>query len=487
MPFSCEAPQALTLSACCENAVSFTLFYPSVERFHLPEKKDTMPTVQDAFHMLDVGNNCFIQNQLEDAERCYRQAIEWHPNYPQALTNLGSVLQEKGLLNEAIEYHKRAIRVDPHWVDAYYNLGNACREIGDHQLAIDSFEQALRLRPDFAQAHLNLGLTLLLVGRYREGLAHYEWRFACGQPALRPFTEPRWDGGEYPGKRLLIYTEQGFGDILMFARFIAKAAERSRMRVIFECPATIHPILSSVSGVDEWIEQGAILPSFDMQISLLSLPFACQTELDSIPSSDRYLKASSSLSAYWQSKLAPCTGFRIGIAWQGDPTYRWDSLRSLPLRMFLPLAQVDGVRLISLQKGFGSEQIEETRPLFDIYDCGDQLDRAHGAFMDTAAIMDHLDLVISPDTAVIHLAGALGVPAWLVLPTIPHWPWLLHGSETVWYPQVRIFRQEPTPDREQTTTGAPSVPEMASLGLSPWLGVFESMERKLRSMVLNRF
>jgi len=402
--------------------------------------------MQDAFAILEAGNSLFQQNRLAEAERCYRQAIEWHPKYPQAYTNLGSVLQEKGLLSEAIAHHQHAVCLNPDWVDALYNLGNAAKEFGDNELAIQSFERAIALRPDFAQAHLNLGLTLLLMGRLREGWRNYEWRFACGQPSPRSFQQPRWDGTAAPSKTLLVYAEQGFGDILMFSRYLPLVKRLSHMQLVFECPIAMRSILQSIDEVDQFVSPGEALPQFDFQVPLLSLPYVCQTEFQSIPSgasslSSSYLSPNHELVEKWKPRFASKKKLKVGIAWQGDPTYRWDHLRSVPLKLFEPLGNLPNIELVSLQKGRGSEQLSDVVSSFPIEDLGETLDVANGAFTDTAAIMTHLDLVISPDTAIVHLAGALGVPTWLMLPTVPHWVWWLDRTDSPWYPSTRLFRQ----------------------------------------------
>lgn len=403
-------------------------------------------TKHDAFAMLEMGNSLFFQNQLDEAERCYRQAIQMHPNYPQAFTNLGSILQEKGFLQEAIDCHQHAVQLDPNWVDALYNLGNASKELGDNELAIQCYEKAIALRPGFAQAHLNLGLALLLEGKLSDGWSHYEWRFSCNQPPQRAFQVPKWIGDIHPGKTLLVHAEQGFGDILMFARYLRLAKQISQAQVLLECPKTLIPILQSVAGVDQFLALGEPLPWFDFHIPLLSLPHVFQTNLNTIPSSPSYLTPDHERMEHWRTRFDSKTKMKIGIVWQGDPTYRWDHLRSLPLRLFESIGRLPNVQLFSLQKGYGTEQINDPNLGFPIDDLGGRLDESGGAFMDTAAVMTHMDLVIAPDTAVAHLAGAMGVPTWLLLPTIPHWVWMLDRDDTPWYPSMRLFRQSAKQD-----------------------------------------
>jgi cytochrome c-type biogenesis protein CcmH/NrfG len=391
---------------------------------------------------LELGNCYFMQNRLDDAVDCYQQAIRLRPSYPQAFTNLGSIYQERGQLERAISHHQQALRLDPSLIDANYNLGNAFKELGHNASAAASFRIALQLNPDFAQAHLNLGLTLLLMGQLEEGWPHYEWRFRCGQPKPRVFDKPRWYGAPQPGKTLLVYTEQGYGDILMFSRYLLQLRSQSGMQVVLECPPAMKPILSRLPGIDRIVSHGSELPEFDFEVPLLSLPGCYQTTLGTIPSVQTYLSADPSLHEKWRHILGSRPEFKIGIAWQGDPTYRWDHLRSVPLRFFAKIAKLDGVQIYSLQKGHGTNQIGENSELFTVNELGGRVDVEHGAFMDSAAIMKHLDLVISPDTAIVHLAGALGVPTWLALPTVPHWPWMMDREDSPWYASMRLFRQK---------------------------------------------
>ncbi|MEO8495197.1 MAG: tetratricopeptide repeat-containing glycosyltransferase family protein [Planctomycetota bacterium] len=390
---------------------------------------------------LDLGNCLFLQKRFDEAAASYRRALQLRPDYPQAHTNLGSVLQEQGQLETAVACHREAARIDSQFVDAHFNLANACKELGRNVEAVAGYTAALRLRPNFAEAHLNLGLVLLLMGRLEEGWPHYEWRFQCGQPVPRSFAAPQWDGSSLPGQTLLVHAEQGCGDILMFVRYNGLVKRASGMRIVLECPAAMMRLLSQLPDVDQWVARGSELPDFDAHAPLLSLPAICRSSLATIPAEVPYLAADATLRETWQRRLNRPHTFNIGIAWQGDPTYRWDRLRSIPLERFSPLADIEGVRLYSLQKGPGTEQLHDIEGWFSVDDLGGQLDNSSGAFMDTAAVMMNLDLVISPDTAVAHVAGALGVVTWLVLPTVPHWPWMLDREDTPWYPTMRLFRQ----------------------------------------------
>jgi Tfp pilus assembly protein PilF len=391
------------------------------------------------FH-LELGNVYYHQRRLDEAADCYRSALRLRPEYPQAHTNLGSVLQEQGRLAEAEECHRQALRLDPSFFDALFNLGNALKEQGHDGEAEATYRDALKLRPDFAGVHMNRGMALLRLGRLEEGWPEYEWRFQLRQPALRFADRSLWDGSPPAGRTILLHAEQGMGDFLMFVRY-APLVRHLGARVVLECLPGATRLLAGGPEVDALVSRGAPVPEFDIHAPLLSVPRLVGTRLETIPAEIPYLHADPGLVAEWRERLAPVEGFKVGIAWQGDPTYRWDRQRSIPLAQFVPLASIAGVRLFSLQKGPGVEQLGGMEGWLAIDDLGGRLDEQAGAFMDTAAVMMNLDLVISPDTVIAHLAGALGVPTWLALAADPHWPWLMDRDDTPWYPTMRLFRQ----------------------------------------------
>jgi Flp pilus assembly protein TadD len=413
---------------------------------------------------LDLGNCLYFQENREEASAAYTRALQLKPDYEQAHTNLGTILQDRGFLDEAVMHHRQALQVNPDFFDAHYNLANALKEMGQNEEAADSYRRALGLRPGFPGAHLNLGMVYLLLGEYEEGWPHYEWRWQCNQPPPRGFPQPLWDGSPLAGKTILLHAEQGLGDTMLFVRY-AEMVKQSGGRVVLECSRSLIPLLRSLPGPDELVARGAPLPNFDVHAPLLGLPGIFRTSLATVPARAPYLFADPDLCRYWQGEMdsgdlhpplvtsvdpkksraeTPRLGraFRVGIAWQGDPTYRWDRQRSIPLSSFAPLAGVEGVQLISLQKGPGSEQLAESAGRFPVLDLAPRLDMTTGTFMDTAAVMKNLDLVIAPDTAVTHLAGALGVPAWVPLASNPHWLWMLGRDDSPWYPTLRLFRQQ---------------------------------------------
>jgi hypothetical protein len=250
----------------------------------------------------------------------------------------------------------------------------------------------------------------------------------------RHFRQPMWNGESLGGKTILLYAEQGLGDTIQFVRY-ASIVKQHGGTVVVECQKPLVGLLEGCPGVDQLVAQGDDLPAFDVQAPLLSVPGILGTSVETIPARAPYLFAKAARVEPWRERLID--GFKIGIAWQGNPAFRGDPFRSIPLRCFAPLAEIPGVCLVSLQKGAGTEQLAEVRDLFPVIELGSRLDD----FLDTAAVMGHLDLVITSDTAPAHLAGALGVPVWVALSFAPDWRWLLDRCDSPWYPTMRLFRQ----------------------------------------------
>jgi hypothetical protein len=253
------------------------------------------------------------------------------------------------------------------------------------------------------------------------------------------YPQPLWDGSPVEGQTILLHPEQGLGDIIQFLRYAPLVQERGAT-VLLGCPSHLRGLLANCRGIDRLIPDGP-LPPFDVHAPLGSLPGIFGTTPATVPGTVPYLFADAELTAHWQQELNHFSGFKIGIGWQGNPKYWGDALRSIPLIHFEPLARVKGVHFFSLQKGPGTDQLGAVANGFPVMDLGSKLDEASGAFMDTAAIMKNLDLVITSDTAIAHLAGALGVPVWVALPLVPNWRWLLHREDSPWYPTMRLFRQ----------------------------------------------
>ena len=388
----------------------------------------------------NLGNALKEQGGLTDAIACYRQAVRFNPNYAEAYRNLGNALKDQGDLDEAVTCNQRSLELNPNFAEAHVNLGNALKEQGKFGEAIDAYRRALTLKPDYALAHWNLSVVALLVGDWELGWQEYEWRFKVKDFPSRKFHQPAWNGQPLNGKTILLYSEQGLGDTLQFVRY-APLVKQFGGTVILQCHKALFHLLQNVPGVDNLITEADETPAFDMHAALMSLPGIFKTNIDTIPATVPYLSASEPLVEKWKSRLSAYKGFKIGINWQGSVTFRGDRFRSIPLQNFAPLSQVPNVHLISLQKGVGATQLADVQDLFPVVDFADELDQHSGPFMDTAAVIKNLDLVVTSDTSIAHLAGALSVPTWVVLPPVPDWRWLLNRADNPWYPTIKLFRR----------------------------------------------
>jgi tetratricopeptide (TPR) repeat protein len=379
------------------------------------------------------------QGDVDGAIAAYEQALRLNPGAADAHNNLGNALAQKGQYEAAEMCFRQALRLKPEYAEGYSNLGNVLRDSGRHAEALACFEQALRLNPDHVESHFNRALEFLRTGNFTAGWAEFEWRWRLKEFHPLSFPQPRWDGSPLAGRTVLLYGEQGLGDTLQFVRFAPLVRQRGG-RVILACAASLHPLLARTPGIDQLAPVNGPFPDFDVQTPLLSLGGVLQVTLAHLPAEVPYVFPDPDLVERWGGDLAGLPGFKVGIAWQGNPGQRVDRWRSFPLRVFSPLARMPGVRLVSLQKGLGTEQLRQV-PSWPVTDLGSRLDEGTGAFLDTAAVMKHLDLVVTCDTAVAHLAGALGVPVWVPLPYAADWRYLLEREDSPWYPTMRLFRQ----------------------------------------------
>jgi tetratricopeptide (TPR) repeat protein len=388
----------------------------------------------------NLGKAYLELRRYSEAEASARRALDLAPEHADAWANLGSALQRLGRLDEAVACCQKAVAYQPQSPDAHLNLGAAFSALGRVQEAVASFDQALRLRPGFPDAHWGRSLALLQEGDFEHGWPEYEWRWQCKPFPSRSLPQLLWDGSPLRDKTIFIYAEQGLGDTIQFVRYAPLVKQRGG-RVILACHDVLIPLLRSCKGVDELLPLSQYAPRFDVHAALMSLPMLCGTTLATVPADVPYLSVGDDLVEEWRRELDRLPGFKVGIAWQGDPSYSLDALRSIPLGYFASVARVPEVSLVSLQKGPGANQLAEAKESFRVADWADRLDLAHGAFMDTAAIMKGLDLVICSDSAVAHLAGALGVPVWIALPSSVEFRWLLDREDSPWYPTMRLFRQ----------------------------------------------
>jgi FkbM family methyltransferase len=388
-----------------------------------------------------LGIACHDQDRFDQAVAAYRRAIELQPHFPVAFNNLGNTFRLQRKLNESIACFDRAIEQKPDYVNAHKNKGTALTWEGHLDEAVACYQRALEIAPDDAETHKNLGVLSLLRGRFEEGWAEYEWRWKTPETSLPAFSQPLWDGSSLDGKTILLTSEQGLGDVVHFIRYAAVLKQRFDCRVIAACPRPLLPLLASCAGIDDLIASGETPAEFDMFAPLLSVPGILGDNLQTFPADIPYLAFDAERVSHWQQVLQAFGGCKIGIAWQGNPKHQADRMRSIPLDAFLPLAKLKGFQLFSLQKGPGEEQLETLAGRLDIVPLGHCLDEGEGAFMDTAAVLQNLDLLITSDTAIAHVAGALGVRTWVALSHVPDWRWLLDRDDSPWYPTMRLFRQ----------------------------------------------
>ncbi len=419
------------------------------------------------------------KGQIEEAISYYQKAIGQNPNHAGAYYNLGVAFQEKELIDQAILHYEIAIGLKQDFIDAHHNLGVAFKEKGqfddalicfqrvlqlkeDHAgayynvgnvlVAKGSFDEAMKfylkaieLEPENADAHWNTALLNLLSGNFGEGWKGYEWRWKLkGVMAGRQFSQPLWDGSDMNGRTILLYAEQGFGDTLQFIRYAPLVAKRGA-KVAVECQKELTALLGNVKGIERIIPHGEALPEFDVHYPLLSLPLIFNTTLQNLPAEIPYISADPSLVLRWGARIASNNGqFKIGLVWSGDPGLKNDSSRSCSLDIFSPLAHSDHITFYSLQKGEASAQANNPPKDMKLIDYAEEIKD----FSDTAALIQNLDLVISVDTAVAHLAGAMGKPVWTLLPFVPDWRWMLNREDSPWYPTMRLFRQPAPGDWE---------------------------------------
>jgi tetratricopeptide (TPR) repeat protein len=396
------------------------------------------PSYPEAYNTL--GNALLALGRLAEAEASYREAVRLRPDYPEAHNNFGIALHDLGRPAEAEVGYRAALRLRPNFPEAHNNLGAALNALGQPAEAEASYREALRLRRNYPDAHNNLGMTLLLAGRFEEGWKEYEWRWKVKphSSSARHFSAQLWRGEAIEDRTILLHAEQGLGDTLQFCRYAPLMV--CGAGIVLEVQAPLLRLLSRLPGVRQIVAAGDRLPPFDLHCPLLSLPDAFGTTLDTIPAGTPYLSADPALAAYWQERLVGLDGPKIGLVWAGRQQLKGDRHRSIALKALAPLAEVSGVSFVSLQKDEAAAQVADPPHGMMLHDFTTDL---HD-FEDTAALIVNLDLVISVDTAVAHLAGALGKPVWLLNRFDTDWRWLLNRDDSPWYPTLRQFRQ-PSP------------------------------------------
>jgi len=428
----------------------------------------------------NLGNALSRKGEHEEGVKCLRRVTELQPRSPDARKNLGNALRQAGNSEQAVTAYRMAVELNPRDADAYNNLGAALQESGQVAQAVEALRTCLSINANHSDAHWNLGLALLGLGDWREGWIQYEWRQHLRQDVgqKRGFPQPVWNGAPIEGRTILLLCEQGLGDTIQFIRYAPLLAQRGA-KVIVECQAKLRPLLQTVAGVQKVLARGEPLPDFDVHARLLTLPGIFGTTPDTVPADVPYLHVDEARVARWREELRrgdtetrgrgekaeeqarekadadssrrvsvsprPRVEFKVGLCWQGNRGHKGDRFRSIPLADFEPLAKIEGVTLVSLQKGDGSEQVEANRDRVPLHVWSDPSDTSTEALLDTAAVMKCLDLVVTCDTAIAHLAGALGVPVWLALPLAGEWRWLSGPRRQPLVPHHAALPPDPGP------------------------------------------
>ncbi|MDP4173540.1 MAG: tetratricopeptide repeat protein, partial [Bacteroidota bacterium] len=416
---------------------------------------------------LDALNNLGLLyvglKNFDEAEKCYLSALESDPLYFNSITNLGALKVNTDKVEEGLELFDKALSLAIEKNDktqmavSYGNLGFAKLRQLDLQNAIIYFNLSIELDSDNLLAHYNKGEALLMSGQFEEGWKEYEWRTGRKDFGLRHFDKAITSGADLKGKKVLVYAEQGIGDALQFERYLTLLKEHGAY-IIFECDKSLFGLMKSIPEIDEIIERNLVdapVINYDYDIPLLSLPLFFNTTLENIPSTVPYLQPEKEYMEKWTQIIKNSDKLKIGIVWAGSPTHSNDRHRSVKLNRFLPLFSIEGTEFFSLQKGFPTIQARDYQLMIK------NLDEQINSFSDTAAAIAHLDLVITVDTSVAHLAGAMGKPVWVLLPYVPDWRWMLGRSDSPWYPTMRLFRQP---------------------ALCDWDSVFNSLKSELLSL-----
>jgi len=415
----------------------------ALERAATIEPNDPEPY----FHL---GNGLLSRGRIDDAIGAYQHSAALGPGVVVVYNNLAAALKLAGRLEESIATYREALKIRPDFAEAHNNLGGVLQELGRFEPAMVEFKRALALRPNFPEARMSVALALLVQGDFKRGWQEYEARRELRKkPGEMRFSEPYWNGSDPAGRRILLRAEQGFGDTIQFIRYAPLIAAKGA-HVIVHAPPELRRLLATVRGVSRVVCAGDAIEPVDAQCLLMSLPRILGTTLETIPASVPYVAPDPALAEHWRGRMSGRPpGLKVGLVWAGGAHNKSDRTRSLSLAALAPLTRVPGVQFYSLQKGAAARQARTPPAGFDICDWTDDL----GNFADTAALAANLDLVISVDTAVAHLAGAMGLSVWLALPFVPDFRWLLNRNDSPWYPTMRLFRQARSGDWDGVIAG----------------------------------
>ena len=396
------------------------------------------------FHF-HLGELYAKQQKTRHAEKQYRRAIDLKPDFVNAFVNLGNIYVGNGDPESAIEAYLTATRLNPKTESAFHNLGILAQERGEHLAALQFFDQAIQAAPQAALSHTARGFSLLMLGRFQEGWSTYEWRWHLPNNAPRICHQPRWDGTQPQGQRIYLYTEQGFGDALMFVRYVP-LVEKLGATVILECKPEMTRLFQSSHLAHKQVtraQNDSNPPDFDFDchLPILSLPGFFSPSLSTIPTEVPYLHPDPVLVAQWHDRLKTLPGLRVALSWSGNPETSVNRHRACTFQLFKSLVPITGVSFVSVQKGPPVQQLQDDPDAGMVVNLDPQLTD----FAETAAVLAQCDLLISTDTAVVHLAGAMGKPVWTLLHSASEWRWMQERLDSPWYPSMRLFRQQ-TPE-----------------------------------------
>ena len=415
------------------------------------------PNYAEAYNNMAITLN--YKSQPDAAINSCMRALKFKPDYAEAYFNKGIALQNKGDSEAAMASYKQALQIAPGYAEVHNNLGKVLKDRGNLASAINSFEQAVKIKPDYADAYYNLSYPYLLQGSVEKGFNFYESRLRKTRPTVAPARAHLiWDGKKsLSGKHFVIYEEQGLGDIIQFCRYLPPL-EQKGANITFKVKPNLHALLETMDSNSRLVTSLPEENKIDFETPLMSIPHLLNTSLETIPATNPYLFADQDKIQTWAERVST-NRFKVGICWQGSKT-KMDIGRSFPLSLFEGISRIPNLELISLHKGEGEAQIDGID--FDLTTFGHDFDAGQDSFLDTVAVMMNCDLIITSDTAVAHLAGAIGQPTWVVLKQIPDWRWMLERPDSPWYPTMTLYRQK--------TQGE-------------WVDVFDTIERDLRTML----
>jgi len=412
---------------------------PHIPKKHIPNVSSYLRPSIDVNKLIQQAVTYHLKGQLDDAQKIYEQILKVNPKHFDALKFTATLLTQKKKFIEALRFFESALVINSNNAEAYYNRGIALQELKRFDEALQSYDKAIQLKPDYAEAYWSKSLLKILIGEYLEGWQLYEWRRKKDDTKndYPNYSQPLWLGQDsIKGKKILIYSEQGLGDSIQFCRYLPMLKEYHPTDIIFQVEKYLVSLMSTLNNEIKIIEKGQLITQFDYYCPLLSLPLVFKTTIHNIPTKNQYLYVDDDKNKYWINKLGKKIKPRIGLVWSGSIIHKNDHNRSILLEKLLPLMHVS-FEWHAIQKEYRPNDLEILKAHPEIQQHQEELKD----FSDTAALVEQMDLIISVDTSLAHLAGALGKEVWIMLPFMPDYRWMLDRSDTPWYPSATLFRQ----------------------------------------------